>query len=71
LGKFHNILKKLPHKSVYLLDDFEDITVRSKTEEKNKFFFRMKESGKEHALHNSTNVVTWALLEAVERADEK
>ena len=71
MGKFHNILKKLPHKSGSVSDDYEDITVRSKTEDNNIFFFRMKEMGKEHAFHNSTNVATWALFEAIEKADEK
>jgi hypothetical protein len=61
----------MPHRSLYPLDDFEDMAVRSKTEEKNKFFFRINESGKEHVLHDSTNVVIWALLEAVEIADDK
>jgi hypothetical protein len=71
LGKFHNILGKLPHKSVCPLNDFGDIPVRSKPEEKNKFIAGMKGSGKSHTIQNSTNVVTWALLEAIEMANKE
>ncbi len=71
LGKFHDILRKLPHKPVYLLNDYEDIAVRSKPGEKSKFLARMEESGKEYPIQNSTNVVTWALMEAIEMANEK
>jgi hypothetical protein len=71
LGKFRNILRKLPHKSVYLLNDFEDIAVRFNPEEKSKFIAGMKGSYKKHPLHHSTNVVTWALLEAIEETKEE
>jgi hypothetical protein len=71
LGKFHNILRKLPHKPVYPLNDYEDIPIRSKPGEKSKFVASMKRRGKEHPIQNSTNVVTWALLEAIEMANEK
>jgi hypothetical protein len=67
LEKFHTIPKKLPHKSVYLLNDFEDIAVRLKPEDKSKIFARMKGSTKEHPIHSSTNIVTWALLEDIEK----
>jgi hypothetical protein len=71
LGKFHNILNKLPHKPVYLLHDFEDVTVRLKPEDKSKSFARMKGSNKGHPIHSSTNVVTWALLEDIEKVKKE
>jgi hypothetical protein len=71
VGTFHNILRKLPHKPVFLLYDFEDISGRSKPVEKSNSYDRIKGSSKEHPIHNSTNIVTWALLEAIEKENEE
>jgi hypothetical protein len=71
LGKFHNILRKLPQKPVTLLNDFEDIALGSNPGDRSKFIDRMKRSGKQHPIQNSTNIVTWALLEAIEMAKEE
>jgi len=60
----------LPHKPVTLLNDLEDIAGRSEPGE-NKFFVRMNGGCKERPIHHSTNVITWALLEAIETANEE
>lgn len=70
MGRFHNILRKLPHKPVTLLNDLEDIAGRSEPVEKSKFFVGMNRGRKERPIHHSTNVITWALLEAIEMANE-
>jgi hypothetical protein len=71
LGKFHNILKRLPYKPVDILNGFEDIAIRSKPGEKGKSFARMEWSSKEQTIHGSTDVVTWALLEDIEKVKEE
>jgi hypothetical protein len=71
MGTFHNILRKLPIKPVFLLHDFEDISIRSEPEEKSNSFTRTKGSGKERTIYYSTDIVNWALLEAIEETKEE
>jgi hypothetical protein len=70
MGTFQEILRKLPQKPVFQLHNHEEAAVQLKTEEESNSIERIHSSNKEHQIHKSTDVVTWALLEAIEMTKE-
>ncbi len=61
LGKFHDILKKLPLGSLHLSDDSGNVSF-PQVKSPDKSPVHPEKSSRGHVTHNSTNVVTWALL---------
>lgn len=69
LGKFHDILKKLPLGSFHLSDDSGNTGILQ-LEDNDKLPVHTEKSRKGYVTANSTNVVTWALLEAIETTEK-
>jgi hypothetical protein len=67
---YQDILNRISKRPGFMLNNHTDTYIRSNNEERKHFLDRIREFKKEHQIKNSTNIVTWAILEAIETTKE-
>jgi hypothetical protein len=61
----------LPYKAAIPLQKLNGILFTPEQEENSNSISDMKSGSKKHRIHHSINIITWALVEDVERAEDK